>query len=106
MQTLRNTPYVAAYLGVTATTINNWVKSQPEGFILPCAVIKSLDGKERRVWSDAQLTSLRTWVAERLGFDEEKAARHWKSVDDGITENRRVHMDQVHSDQLLFDMSA
>lgn len=104
--------YVAAYLGVTLTTIHNWQKRDPEGFVQPEVTISGLSGKTSAVgWSAHQLRPMREWYGQRIELDADTAEAHWALVDSDLakrtqTEEKKSEEPKVpahiHPDQITF----
>lgn len=106
--------YVAAYLGITLTTIHNWQKRDPEGFIQPEVTITGLSGKTSAVgWSPHQLPLLREWYAARIELDADTVDAHWALVDADLAARHQVEEKKdeeprvpahIHPDQITFSI--
>lgn len=81
MQKCYSSRYVAKHLGVTNSTVINWV-NRPFG-AFPMPVVHMVDDeeghRENLGWTRDQLPELRTWLAHRLNLTD--PAAHWALID-------------------------
>jgi transposase len=83
VQTFYDTTYVAKHLGVSKSTVINWVDRPTAAFPMPSASVRYGDRprQENPAWIGDQLTLLREWLAHRLGLSDPEA--HWALIDNG-----------------------
>lgn len=105
-KTLLGASRIAAYLGVTTTTISNWIlHGTIKGFPGPEVQIMGHAGKIiARGWSEHQIPDMRSWMEKRLDMDSETATAHWSLVDAAACEKERLCRDSVHADQDMLPM--
>lgn len=85
MQKLFGAGHVARHLGVTKLTVLNWVDRPTAAFPMPEDTFYDVPGRfeGQPVWSERQLSELRTWLSARLMHSPDQAIRHWRQVDEG-----------------------
>lgn len=96
--------YVAAYLGVSLTTVHNWLKNPREDFPEPDVLITGLSGKNSAFgWSPFRLPEMRSWVTLHAKMDEAEAANHWAEIDNSLIANhpQASHHHQAPADAQL-----
>jgi len=105
---IESTQSVAVYLGVTTATVNNWIKSDPQGFPAPDFEVMAGPRVIARAWFEDKLPLLRAWFNSYKGFSEERAREHWAEVDEfirtGVSPSSR--RSRIHPDQLAIDVAA
>jgi hypothetical protein len=101
---LYGSSYVAPYLDTSMGSLHNWTMKEPEGFLVPEAVITGLDGTPTaRGWSEYQLPLMRRWRTERMGLGREEAVSHWNAVNEAMASRIRIKRDKVHPNQLTIN---
>lgn len=83
MQTLYDATYTAKHLGVSKSTVINWVDRPTAAFPMPSASIRYGDKprQENPAWTADQLPLLRDWLAHRLNLSD--PAAHWALIESG-----------------------
>lgn len=83
MEKLYSQIYVAKHLGVTTSTVTNWVDRPSGAFPMPTVhVVHDKNGRNETLgWSANQLTLLRQWLAHRLNLSD--PAAHWLIIESG-----------------------
>jgi hypothetical protein len=79
--------YVAFYLGVSLTTVHNWVKNPRVDFPAPDHVVIGLKGKNSAFsWDSSALPGLRLWVERKNEMNPAEAVARWASIDKKLAE--------------------